>query len=171
MQHLPPFIAPSEHHDADSALAQIQHIYQHSVNHLRQAMREFVAGADMADTRVRAFYPFVRVQVTSASRRPEGPLLDVIATHSLRHHVMDMARLCQESGTLVSAVMLGAIAGSGLLPFSREHYESVLAGPSKAAQASLRGFASAFDLVTWGRFRVERRQVERPASEWSDWQI
>jgi AMP nucleosidase len=42
------------------------------VNHLRQAMREFVAGADMNDTRVRAFYPFVRVQVTSASRRPEG---------------------------------------------------------------------------------------------------
>jgi AMP nucleosidase len=72
MQHLPPFIAPSEHQDADSALAQIQHIYQHSVNHLRQAMREFVAGADMADTRVRAFYPFVRMQVTSASRRPDG---------------------------------------------------------------------------------------------------
>jgi AMP nucleosidase len=52
MQHLPPFIAPSEHHDADSALAQIQHIYQHSVNHLRQAMREFVAGADMAGTSI-----------------------------------------------------------------------------------------------------------------------
>ena len=72
MQHLPPFIAPSEHHDADSALAQIQHIYQHSVNHLRQAMREFVAGADMTDTRVRAFYPFVRVQVSSASRKSAG---------------------------------------------------------------------------------------------------
>jgi AMP nucleosidase len=53
-------------------LAQIQLIYQHSVNHLRQAMREFVTGADMTDTRVRAFYPFVRVQVSSASRRPEG---------------------------------------------------------------------------------------------------
>ena len=72
MQHLPPFIAPSEHHDADSALAQIQHIYQHSVNHLRQAMREFVAGADMTDTRVRAFYPFVRVQVSSTSRKSAG---------------------------------------------------------------------------------------------------
>ena len=72
MQHLPPFIAPSEHHDADNALAQIQHIYQHSVNHLRQAMREFVAGADMANTRVRAFYPFVRVQVNTAKRQPEG---------------------------------------------------------------------------------------------------
>jgi AMP nucleosidase len=53
-------------------LAQIQLIYQHSVNHLRQAMREFVTGADMTDTRVRAFYPFVRVQVTTASRRAEG---------------------------------------------------------------------------------------------------
>ena len=72
MQNLPPFIAPSEHQDADSALAQVQHIYQQGVNHLRQAMRDFVAGADMADTRVRAFYPFVRVQVSSASRKPAG---------------------------------------------------------------------------------------------------
>jgi indolepyruvate ferredoxin oxidoreductase beta subunit len=71
---------------------------------------------------------------------------------------MDMARLCQESGTLVSAVMLGAIAGSGLLPFSREHYETVLAGPSKAAQASLRGFALAYELVT--RQREQAQYVE-----------
>jgi indolepyruvate ferredoxin oxidoreductase, beta subunit len=91
-------------------------------------------------------------------RRPEGPLLDVVAAHSLRHHVMDMASLCQQSGTLVSAVMLGAIAGSGLLPFTREHYETVLAGPSKAAQASLRGFALAFDVVT--RQREQAQYVE-----------
>jgi indolepyruvate ferredoxin oxidoreductase beta subunit len=98
-------------------------------------------------------------------RRPEGPLLDVIAAHSLRHHVMDMARLCQESGTLVSAVMLGAMAGSGLLPFSREHYEAVLAGPSKAAQASLRGFALAFDLVTRQREQAQYvEQVMKPAA-------
>jgi indolepyruvate ferredoxin oxidoreductase beta subunit len=98
-------------------------------------------------------------------RRPEGPLLDVIAAHSLRHHVMDMARLCQESGTLVSAVMLGAMAGSGLLPFSREHYEVVLVGPSKAAQASLRGFASAFDLVTRQREQAQYvEQVIKPAA-------
>ena len=91
-------------------------------------------------------------------RRAEGPLLDVIAAHSLRHHVMDMASLCQQSGTLVSAVMLGAMAGSGLLPFARAHYEAVLAGPGKAAQASLRGFGLAFDLVT--RQREQARYVE-----------
>ena len=98
-------------------------------------------------------------------RRPEGPLLDVIAEHSLRHHVMDMARLCQENGTLVSAIMLGAIAASGLLPFKRSHYEAVLAGPTKAAQASLRGFAAAFDLVTRQREQAKYlEQVMKPTA-------
>jgi indolepyruvate ferredoxin oxidoreductase, beta subunit len=91
-------------------------------------------------------------------RRPEGPLLDVVAAHSQRHHVMDMASLCQQSGTMVSAVMLGAMAGSGLLPFSRSHYEAVLAGPSSSAKASLRGFALAFDVVT--RQREQAQYVE-----------
>jgi indolepyruvate ferredoxin oxidoreductase beta subunit len=91
-------------------------------------------------------------------RRPEGPLLDVVAAHSLRHHVMDMAHLCQQSGTMVSAIMLGAMAASGLLPFDRSHYEAVLSGPGASAQASLRGFALAFDLVN--RQREQAQYVE-----------
>jgi indolepyruvate ferredoxin oxidoreductase beta subunit len=98
-------------------------------------------------------------------RRPEGPLLDVVAAHSQRHHVMDMASLCQKSGTMVSAVMLGAIAGSGLLPFARTHYEAVLEGPSSSAKASLRGFALAFDLVTRQREQAQYvEQVMKPAA-------
>ena len=56
----PPFIAPTRHTDADSALAQVQTLYQTSLDHLRQAMREFVAGKPF-EQRVRAFYPFVRI--------------------------------------------------------------------------------------------------------------
>jgi AMP nucleosidase len=56
----PPFIAPSRHTDADSALAQVQALYQISLDHLRQAMREFVSGTNF-EQRVRAFYPFVRI--------------------------------------------------------------------------------------------------------------
>ena len=56
----PPFIAPTRHTDADSALAQVQALYQTSLDHLRQAMREFVSGTNF-DQRVRAFYPFVRI--------------------------------------------------------------------------------------------------------------
>ena len=56
----PPFIAPTRHTNADSALAQVQALYQTSLDHLRLAMKQFVAGQDFAQ-RVRAYYPFVRV--------------------------------------------------------------------------------------------------------------
>ena len=56
----PPFIAPTRHTNADSALAQVQALYQTSLDHLRLAMREFVAGKHF-EQRVRAFYPFVRI--------------------------------------------------------------------------------------------------------------
>jgi len=56
----PPFTAPTRHTNADSALAQVQALYQTSLDHLRQAMRAFVSGTNF-DQRVRAFYPFVRI--------------------------------------------------------------------------------------------------------------
>ena len=43
--------------------------------------------------------------------------------------------------------MLGAIAGSGLLPFSREQFEAVIRESGRGADASLRGFARAWDAV------------------------
>ncbi|MDM0115893.1 indolepyruvate oxidoreductase subunit beta family protein [Variovorax sp. J22R133] len=86
-------------------------------------------------------------------RADEHRLLRVVRNFSREHHVLDMGAAAREAGTIVSAVMLGAIAGSGLLPFSREAYERVICGggdvdaPEKqgpVAQASLRGFASSF---------------------------
>jgi len=56
----------------------------------------------------------------------------------------------------VSAVMLGAIAGSGLLPFERRHFEEAVkagGGSPAATQASLRGFAAACDEVAGTRTR------------------
>jgi AMP nucleosidase len=62
----PPFTAPTHHTDADSALAQVQALYQTSLDHLRQAMREFVAGTQF-EQRVRAFYPFVRIHTKTGA--------------------------------------------------------------------------------------------------------
>ncbi len=66
MSHRPPFIAPTRHTDPDSALAQVQALYQTSLDHLRQAMREFVSGKEF-EQRVRAFYPFVRIHTKHMS--------------------------------------------------------------------------------------------------------
>jgi indolepyruvate ferredoxin oxidoreductase beta subunit len=67
-----------------------------------------------------------------------------------------MAGLARQHGTVVSAVMLGAIAGSGLLPFERRHFEDAVkagGGSPAATQASLRGFAAACDEVADARTR------------------
>ncbi|MBP6395219.1 MAG: AMP nucleosidase, partial [Giesbergeria sp.] len=67
MPQIPDFIAPSRHTDAAEALAQVQRIYQQQIGHLRAAMQRFAAG-DTLTQAVRAFYPFVRLQTTSAMR-------------------------------------------------------------------------------------------------------
>lgn len=80
-------------------------------------------------------------------------LIDVLKSFSREHHVFDMGTVARDAGTVVSAVMLGAIAGSGLFPFPREAYEHVVRGGKapdqlgKTATASLRGFAKAFEMV------------------------
>ncbi|HVE52394.1 MAG TPA: AMP nucleosidase [Ramlibacter sp.] len=64
MPFMPPSIAPTFHTDAESALAQVGTIYAQQINHLREAMQRFVAGEAMPG-RVRACYPFVRIQTES----------------------------------------------------------------------------------------------------------
>ena len=80
-------------------------------------------------------------------RKDDAALRTLVSTHSKTHHIVDMARITQEAGTVVSAVMFGCIAASGLLPFARADYEAVIGHTGKAAQASLRGFGMAYDAI------------------------
>ncbi|RYF16504.1 MAG: indolepyruvate oxidoreductase subunit beta family protein [Comamonadaceae bacterium] len=84
-------------------------------------------------------------------RADPADMLKLVQQFSRQHQVFDMASVAKEAGTVVSAVMLGAIAGSGLFPFKREDYEAVVKSGGKGAEASLRGFAKAFDIVSAAR--------------------
>ena len=77
-------------------------------------------------------------------RADAADMLKLVRNFSQKHQVFDMAAVARESWTVVSAVMLGAVAGSGLFPFPREDYEAVVKSGGKGAEASLRGFARAF---------------------------
>jgi indolepyruvate ferredoxin oxidoreductase beta subunit len=97
-------------------------------------------------------------------RADPADLLKLVGQFSRAHQVFDMAAVAKEAGTVVSAVMLGAVAGSGLFPFRREDYESVVKSGGKGAEASLRGFARAFDIVGKGRQQADFvAQVLAPA--------
>src|SRR5262245_1014191 len=56
--------------------------------------------------------------------------------------LFDMRKLAQESGTVINAVLFGAMAGSGVLPLSREACEQAIRRGGRGAEASLRGFAA-----------------------------
>jgi indolepyruvate ferredoxin oxidoreductase beta subunit len=62
--------------------------------------------------------------------------------------MFDMAALTAQSGTVISAVLFGAIAGSGVLPLSREACEQAIRRADKGAEASLRGFAAGWARAT-----------------------
>lgn len=85
--------------------------------------------------------------VPGDGRTADAPLLQAIAAQSRASQVLDMGRIAKDCGTVVSAVMLGAIAGSGLLPFARKAYETVIRHGGKGAEASLRGFDRAFTQI------------------------
>jgi indolepyruvate ferredoxin oxidoreductase beta subunit len=97
----------------------------------------------------RSFTTHERMQLADG-RRDSAQLVDVVRRFGQEHHVLDMASMAQQAGTVVSAVMLGAIAGSGLLPFGRAHFEAAI-GQGTQAAASLRGFALAYDAVNTPR--------------------
>ncbi len=74
-------------------------------------------------------------------------LLATLQRHAQACQVLDMSALAREAGTVISAVMFGAVAASGRLPFAREAFEATIRAGGKGVDASLRGFALGFDAV------------------------
>lgn len=71
--------------------------------------------------------------------------------------LFDMRKLAQENGTVINAVLFGAMAGSGELPLSREACEAAIRKSGRGAEASLRGFAAGFAIA-----RGERAAPQPP---------
>lgn len=59
--------------------------------------------------------------------------------------LLDMEAATVAAGTVISAVMFGALAGAGVLPWPRAACERAIQASGKGVEASLAGFARAFD--------------------------
>ncbi len=77
-------------------------------------------------------------------------LLAAAQRTSRRAVAFDMDAAARGAGTIVSAVMFGAIAGSGVLPFARADYEAVIDASERGAAASRKGFAAGWSAVADG---------------------
>ena len=98
-----------------------------------------------------------RMQIADGRVSSEA-LIDVVRRASRRHHVLDMTAIAREAGTAVSAAMFGAIAASGAWPFSREQCEDSIRRGGKSSEASLAGFALAFEHLE--RMRTQAAYVQ-----------
>ncbi len=69
---------------------------------------------------------------------------------SRRHVLTDLGRVAERAGTVLSSVLLGAIAGSGALPVSRERLRGAIERAGIAVEANQRGFDAGYRLFEEG---------------------
>jgi indolepyruvate ferredoxin oxidoreductase beta subunit len=96
--------------------------------------------------------------VPGDGRATNAELLGVVRAHAREVEAFDMAQAARDNGTVISAVLFGAIAASGVLPLPRAACEATIRASDKGAQASLGGFAAAFATVEG--LRAERAKVD-----------
>jgi indolepyruvate ferredoxin oxidoreductase beta subunit len=84
----------------------------------------------------------------------ERQVMEAARASARRLIAFDMQRIASETGSVISASLLGAIAGSGALPFPVTAYEEAICAAGRGVEASLQAFHRA------------RAQAERgPAGE------
>jgi indolepyruvate ferredoxin oxidoreductase, beta subunit len=108
----------------------------------------------------------------SEGRLGADALTATLKACSAQLSLFDMTALAKREGTIVSAVMFGALVGTGVLPFKKEVCEAVIAGeggkgpesvnPSARVQASLRGFAAGYFAVNEEQNKKTDEQVGDP---------
>jgi indolepyruvate ferredoxin oxidoreductase beta subunit len=67
-----------------------------------------------------------------------------------RLHAFDMASIADATGSLISAVLFGALAGSGTLPFQRMAFEATIRRGGVGVEASVRAFNAGFEAAASG---------------------
>jgi indolepyruvate ferredoxin oxidoreductase, beta subunit len=72
-------------------------------------------------------------------------IITAAAERSKRFIGFDMEAVAERTGSVISSVLFGALAGSGALPFPRSAFEEAIRAGGKAVEANLRGFAAGFD--------------------------
>jgi indolepyruvate ferredoxin oxidoreductase beta subunit len=92
-------------------------------------------------------YATIEKMQMADGRFDSGRVIDAGRQLARKAILFDMRQLAQQNGTVINAVLFGAMAGSGVLPLPREACEQAIRRAGRGAEASLRGFAAGFDIA------------------------
>jgi indolepyruvate ferredoxin oxidoreductase beta subunit len=93
-------------------------------------------------------YVASEVMHTGDGRYDSARVLGAARKLAKRAVLFDMRAIAQAEGTVINAVLFGAMAGAGALPLPRATCEEVIRRSGRGAEASLRGFDAGFRLAT-----------------------
>ena len=91
------------------------------------------------------FYAMDEKIAMGDGRFDQDKLTKAIKEHAHETLLLDMDALAKQSGSIISAVMLGTIAGCGRLPLSAEQFKSAIRADGKSVDSNLRGFRAGFE--------------------------
>jgi indolepyruvate ferredoxin oxidoreductase, alpha subunit len=95
-------------------------------------------------------YLVVEKMAMGDGRYDQQRLLQSVEKNSKSVLLLDLEAIARESGAMINAVMLGAIAGAGALPIPAEAFEAAIRADGKAVEANLRGFRAGYDAARSG---------------------
>ena len=91
------------------------------------------------------FYAMDEKIAMGDGRLDQDKLIKVIKDHAKDTLLVDMEALARQSGSIINAVMLGAVAGCGRLPLKREQFEMAIREDGKSVDNNLRGFRAGYE--------------------------
>ena len=77
-------------------------------------------------------------------RADSGQLIASARSAAKRFVRFDMAQAAEAAGSVISAVLFGALAGTGVLPFSRAQFEATIERGGVGVKPSLKAFAAGY---------------------------
>ena len=92
-------------------------------------------------------------------RVDEAALFEGCRSAAKSFYAFDMAALAEASGSVISAVLFGALAGARALPFERTAFEAAIRRGGVGIQASLAAFTAGFEAALAGTTAPVRTQA------------
>lgn len=115
------------------------------------------------------FYVINEKMAMGDGRFDQSRLLEAAEKNAQSRILFDMEEVARQSGAMINAVLLGAIAGCGKLPIPVEAFERAIRGEGKAAEANLRGFraglAAACGEATAHKTASPRKRSQQPTED------
>ena len=91
------------------------------------------------------FYAMDEKIAMGDGRFDQDKLAKVIKEHARDTSLVDMDALAKQTGSIINAVMLGALAGSGRLPLTPEQLEAAIRADGKSVGSNVRGFRAGLE--------------------------